>query len=414
MNRDSAPEKTGLIASALVSGWILAAVEVVLGVLLVFRYKPTLSEAHASISSLRGDAFWSFAASAHYWASSLLILVFGLTLVLMLWYGWHRWQTRVLWWSSLGAFALILALQMTGNFLPLSAHDVRSVNVEAGIAGGVPSVGPNLRQAVLSGGSVGPETLGFWYALHRFLPLALIVSLLSGARAFRSRRDLRPAWFFALLPLATALVLAAVLAAPLGPAASPQDLALGATKPMWYVYPMHSLLIAAQGLNPAAGWLGAIAIPGFIGGVLAALPFFGRNSGGPSTGARILFGAASLGLLAAMALAGTAAQSPFGEPMFPKEQAPAKEFAEVDSAMANRGKAIFLKEECFECHKVGDEGDQIVGPNLGGVGKRKSDPNWFMALVKDPPSKGRDRMPAFPKIAEVDLRELAEYLRSLK
>ena len=409
-----APQKAGIITSALVSGWILVAAEVLLGVLLAIRYKPTLSGAHASVSSLRGDGYWSFAASAHYWVSSLLIVVFGLALTLMLWYGWHRWHTRVLWWSTLAGFALVLALQMTGNFLPLSAHDVRSVNVEAGIAGGVPSIGPSLRQAVLAGDRAGPETLGLWYAVHRFLPIALIVSTLAGVLTLRKRLELRPTWFVSLLPLAAALVLAASFVAPLGPAASPQDLALGATKPMWYAYPMHSLLITAQRLDPAAGWLGAIAVPGMIGFVLAAIPFFGRNSTGPSTGARFLFGASSLGLLTAMALAGTQAQSPFGEPVFPREPASAREFAELDVGMAERGRAIFLREDCLDCHKVGSEGDKLVGPNLGGVGKRQSDPNWFMALVKDPPSKGRDSMPAFPRITKADLRELAEYLRSLK
>jgi mono/diheme cytochrome c family protein len=109
---------------------------------------------------------------------------------------------------------------------------------------------------------------------------------------------------------------------------------------------------------------------------------------------------------------------------------------------------VFLAQNCFRCHSIGDIGAPMAGgpPGMGGgppmpgklpgpgfpggkmgsargpdlahVGK---DPehtvDWLMAHIRNPKTHKPDsRMPAFPesKINDEDLRHLAGYLASLK
>jgi mono/diheme cytochrome c family protein len=92
--------------------------------------------------------------------------------------------------------------------------------------------------------------------------------------------------------------------------------------------------------------------------------------------------------------------------------------AELDVAMANRGKKIF-ESKCFACHKFNEK---VVGPSLSGVTKRRS-PEWIMNLIvntnemveKDPIVKSMiaeymTKM-TFQDITKIETRELLEYFR---
>jgi mono/diheme cytochrome c family protein len=110
--------------------------------------------------------------------------------------------------------------------------------------------------------------------------------------------------------------------------------------------------------------------------------------------------------------AGSPVQSPFAEAV--SEPVEAGDFGPIDEAMAVKGEGVFLRENCLSCHKLGDKGSSMTGPNLAGVGNRHGDPQWYIELLKDPASKNRSTMPAFDDLSESDSRALAEYLRSLK
>jgi mono/diheme cytochrome c family protein len=93
------------------------------------------------------------------------------------------------------------------------------------------------------------------------------------------------------------------------------------------------------------------------------------------------------------------------------------------------GKSVF-NNNCARCHSIGGAsaegpgrgnggpgGGRNRGPDLSKVGRDPSHTvDWLMAFVREPTSKKpRSRMPGFDgKIAEADLRALAEYLASLK
>jgi mono/diheme cytochrome c family protein len=105
-------------------------------------------------------------------------------------------------------------------------------------------------------------------------------------------------------------------------------------------------------------------------------------------------------------------QSPFAEGAPGGETAVASDFGPIDPKLAKAGRAIFERENCLECHRLGDEGSGRKAPNLRGIGSKHSDPKWFMEMLHDPASKDRARMPAFDNLNRSELRQIAEFLRS--
>ncbi|MEO7454505.1 MAG: cytochrome b N-terminal domain-containing protein [Fimbriimonadales bacterium] len=401
-----ATKSLGRVGPLLGGAWLLVGLQVILGVVLATKYTPTLEGAHASVAALERTAGWGFFAAFHYWASAILILSLAAGAAVMLFGGHVRRETKWVWWSLLALLGLVIAVQVTGNALPASQHDVRTVNIEAGIAGGVPSAGPAIRAAVLGGDQFAQATVDRWYSLHRFiLPLLILVATLSGMLAAR-KAGVKISLLAACVPAVLALVLAAAFGLPLGPAAGADDYGSTGANPMWYVYPNHAMLVAIGKASPALQWVGAILLPAVGGLFLAVLPLLSKDG----KMGRWVGAVGAVGVLAVCLTAGSPVQSPFAEKA---ETVDSGDYGPIDGAMAVKGEGVFLRENCLSCHKLGEKGSSMVGPNLAGVGSRHGDPAWYQQLLKDPASKNRSTMPAFDDLSETDSRAIAEYLRSL-
>jgi cbb3-type cytochrome oxidase cytochrome c subunit len=88
-----------------------------------------------------------------------------------------------------------------------------------------------------------------------------------------------------------------------------------------------------------------------------------------------------------------------------------------DSALAQRGEAIFKSEGCGACHKVLGNG-ATYGPSLDGVGSRRSAP-WLKAYLLDPrpgvsDKPYRARMPSSRHLSHAQLDALVAHLRALE
>jgi quinol-cytochrome oxidoreductase complex cytochrome b subunit/cytochrome c553 len=403
-----ASKSQGPVGALLGGAWLLIGLQVIAGVLLATRYAPSLEGAHASVAALDRAAGWGYLAAFHYWGSALTIISLLTAVTVMLFGGQVRKENKWLWWSALALLGLVIAVQVTGNALPASQHDVRTVNIEAGIAGGIPSAGPAVRAALLGGDQFAQATIDRWYSLHRFfLPLGILLVTAGGTWAARKagvRVPLLAAFVFPVL----ALVLAGAYGLPLGPRATEADFGSTGANPMWYVYPNHAMLMATGKVSPSMQWVGAILLPLLGGLVLALMPLFSKDGkAGKWVGAIGL-----VGVLAACLTAGTPVHSPFVEaaPIETDE----RDYGPIDKTMAVKGEGVFLRENCLSCHKLGEKGKGMAGPNLAGVGNRHGDPQWYVGLLKNPASKNRSTMPAFDDLSESDSRALAEYLRSLK
>jgi hypothetical protein len=403
-----ATKSQGPVGALLGGAWLLIGLQVIAGVLLATRYAPSLDGAHASVAALDRAAGWGFLAGFHYWGSALTIIALLTAVAVMLFGGQVRKENKWLWWSALALLGLLIAVQVTGNALPASQHDVRTVNIEAGIAGGIPSAGPAVRAAVLGGDQFAQATIDRWYSLHRFfLPLGILLVTAGGIWAAR-KAGIRVPLLAAIVFPVLALVLAGAYGLPLGPRATEADFGSTGANPMWYVYPNHAMLMAIGKVSPSMQWVGAILLPLLGGLLLALLPLLSKDGkAGKWVGA-----VGAIGLSAVCLTAGSPVQSPFAEASAtPVESG---DFGPIDKDLVVKGEGVFLREECLSCHKLGDKGSSMVGPNLAGVGKRHGDPQWYMDLLKDPASKNRSTMPPFDDLSETDSRALAEYLRSLK
>lgn len=81
---------------------------------------------------------------------------------------------------------------------------------------------------------------------------------------------------------------------------------------------------------------------------------------------------------------------------------------------ATRGQALFQQHECSACHMIRGIGG-TAGPDLSRVGVKRADIEWHIEYLKDPEALiPGSAMPDYAHLSDDELRELAEYLVSLK
>ena len=79
----------------------------------------------------------------------------------------------------------------------------------------------------------------------------------------------------------------------------------------------------------------------------------------------------------------------------------------------SRAKEIMKQEKCFECHTIKGVGGS-VGPNLTNVGYRRS-ADFIIQQIRDPKSHNPNtQMPSFKDLPDQDLKNVVNYLTSLK
>lgn len=83
----------------------------------------------------------------------------------------------------------------------------------------------------------------------------------------------------------------------------------------------------------------------------------------------------------------------------------------ASSACASRGRAVFLREGCGNCHRFRELGGGGA-PDLSDLGSRR-DASWIAVQIGNPASHNpATRMPPFPRITGFDLRSIVAFLRS--
>jgi nitric oxide reductase subunit C len=78
------------------------------------------------------------------------------------------------------------------------------------------------------------------------------------------------------------------------------------------------------------------------------------------------------------------------------------------------GQMLFQRNDCAACHQINGIGG-TAGPDLTHVGSKRADIEWHIKHLKDPASVVPDSaMPGFPQLSDEELRQLGEYLITLK
>jgi quinol-cytochrome oxidoreductase complex cytochrome b subunit/cytochrome c2 len=420
--RDAAPAVTRFPSLGM-GLLVLTLIAVLTGIALWPFYSATEAGAHHSVAAMQASTPLRMLRAAHHWASALLILLGGAWLAYGLFTASYRRPLHVAWVGAVCLVLLFFLFQLTGHLLPWDSQAVSTAVIESGIAENVPIVGPAQGRLVRGGGAeVSGRTLTAWYDAHVValpLLLAAVVALLVAALR-RAGTRLAPPKTGSAAVIFVVLLAATVLPAPLGPAATPDDFHSFAAESEWYVLPLHSLLVLAQGIRPDLAFLGTVLLPGAALGILLALPWIDRKRAGEPPSRAVTGwsagGLAALATLTVLHLGSMASpfhsEHPASAPTGPVRVKPPP--APLDPAAVQKGKALFASSGCAGCHTVAGKGGK-VGPPLDGEGGRRPDSDWQVRHLKDPGAVvPGSTMPPYKQLSEPDLRALAAYMASLK
>lgn len=365
--------------------------------------------------AIRDNPSLGFLADLHYWASFSLLITSGLLVAAMLWSGAFDKTRRWAWLSAIGAFLCAFWLQVTGNLLPMDAHDVQTVVIEGSVVSQAPVLGPTLKSWLLAGDQFSDRTVETWYWLHRWL-LSIgvigfaVVGLVTSRRQASDSGPRAVVW----APVILAAVLALALSAPTGAPAEEADATRYDARPSWYVLPLHGLLRLSEDYTGSA--IGAFVVPVLFVAFALALPWVGHRLRLWIVRAVFLLGVAFATVASARHWEAVA---PIAGPQVPLNAAngtnapdPIQEIEPVDPAMAEAGRNLFNRLACAKCH--GEDGAHAIsGPKLTEVWRKQPHREWYIRFIRNPISvRPNSLMPGFNDLSQSELEQLAEFLRS--
>ncbi len=263
------------------------------GILLMFRYEPTIDRAYSSIQALEAQvAFGSLVRGIHHWSANLLVITAGLHLIRVFLTGGFKAGRALNWLVGTLLLVLVLVFNFTGYLLPWDQLAYWAITVSTSLIAYIPLVGQPLSHLILAAPEVGQGALSNFYALHVAVLPALAFATL-GYHFWRVRKDggiSRPVAesegerMVSTIPhltqreLAAAMVLLAVLVlfamlvpAPLGDLANPAH-PPNPAKSAWYFAGLQELLLH---MHPLA----AIGLVLVVVAALALLPYADPEAG---------------------------------------------------------------------------------------------------------------------------------------
>ncbi len=159
------------------------------GVLLMFYYVPSTTQAYDRMLDLRGAvAFGVFLRNMHRWAAHAMVAVVFLHMCRVFLTGSYKRPREFNWVIGVLLFLLTMFSSFTGYLLPWDQLAFWAITVGTSIAAYAPFVGKSMKFVLLGDNGVGQEALLRFYVLH-VVVLPLVVSLLVAIHFWRIRKD---------------------------------------------------------------------------------------------------------------------------------------------------------------------------------------------------------------------------------
>ena len=159
------------------------------GVLLMFYYVPSTTQAYDRMLDLRGAvAFGVFLRNMHRWAAHAMVAVVFLHMCRVFLTGSYKRPREFNWVLGVVLFLLTMFSSFTGYLLPWDQLAFWAITVGTSIAAYAPFVGKSMRFVLLGDNGVGQEALLRFYVLH-VVVLPVVVSLLVAIHFWRIRKD---------------------------------------------------------------------------------------------------------------------------------------------------------------------------------------------------------------------------------
>jgi hypothetical protein len=167
----------------------LFVVQAVTGIFLAVYYKPTPTEAYASIQFIETQVYFGAAMRAiHHWAASGMIIMCVAHALRVFITGAYKAPRELNWVGGVLLLILTLAFGFTGYLLPWDQRAYWATTVGTEIAGSVPDFGTLVLVFLRAGWAVTDLTLSRFYAAH-ILIIPLMTVLLMGLHFLMVRRQ---------------------------------------------------------------------------------------------------------------------------------------------------------------------------------------------------------------------------------
>jgi quinol-cytochrome oxidoreductase complex cytochrome b subunit len=161
----------------------------VTGILLMFYYVPSTTQAYDRMLDLRGSvAFGTFLRNMHRWSAHGMVGVVFLHMCRVFLTGSYKKPREFNWVIGVLLFIVTLFLSFTGYLLPWDQLAFWAITVGTAIAGYAPVVGQQIKFLMLGDAGVGQEALLRFYVLHVAV-LPLVLTLLVAIHFWRIRKD---------------------------------------------------------------------------------------------------------------------------------------------------------------------------------------------------------------------------------
>ena len=150
------------------------------GFAMTFYYKPTVTEAFASVQYIMNEVnFGWLIRSIHRWSASMMVLMMILHVFRVYLTGGFKKPRELTWVVGVMLSVTTVTFGVTGYSLPWDQVGYWAVKIVSGVPAAIPVVGDQLVTLMRGSESVGQATLTRFYSLHTFvLPWAIAVLLL--------------------------------------------------------------------------------------------------------------------------------------------------------------------------------------------------------------------------------------------
>jgi quinol-cytochrome oxidoreductase complex cytochrome b subunit len=171
-------------------------IQVVTGILLLFYYRPTTSEAYESVQFIMTKVeFGWLIRSVHSWSANLMILAAFVHMFSVVFLHAYRRPRELTWLSGIALLGLALAFGFSGYLLPWNKVSYFATKVGTDMAANVPLIGPELARYLRGGEDVAGGTLSRFFALHvAALPALTTLLLLTHLLLVQKHGISAPPW----------------------------------------------------------------------------------------------------------------------------------------------------------------------------------------------------------------------------
>jgi menaquinol-cytochrome c reductase cytochrome b subunit len=155
--------------------------QVVTGIFLALFYRPSATEAYASVQHITNDVFLGeFVRGLHKWGATVMVVCVFLHMGINFFFGAYKYPREITWVIGVGLLVLTLSMALTGYLLPFNQRAFWATSVALNITSSAPLLGPYVADFLRGGAEFTATGLSRFYAIHMLLIPGLMFALLAG------------------------------------------------------------------------------------------------------------------------------------------------------------------------------------------------------------------------------------------